>query len=228
MRSWSNGSQTTKWKGSSVGWGKSPISNVHVTLKAELKEACYEFELFSKNVKMLTFGTQHMETILNDEKSPSNIMGLKFSKGCHGNTSTIVLVNALSNSDLPSEIKEDQQVHREKKRRWICHFYRRPRHIRSFCYPLHGFSDFTKSVFRNNVWKKVKIEWRPKQRDERCNVALNLVHSMRATAWYFNSGCSCHMIGNAAFFTKYNKWSARHVMFGDGVKEKIIEKGSIN
>ncbi|KAA0063024.1 uncharacterized protein E6C27_scaffold468G001300 [Cucumis melo var. makuwa] len=131
-----------------------------VTLKAELKEACYEFELCSKNVKMLTFGTQHMETILNDEKSPSNIMGLKFSKGCHGNTSTIVLVNALSNSDLPSEIKEDQQV---------------------------------------------KIEWRPKQRDERCNVALNLVHSMRATAWYFNSGCSCHMIGNAAFFTKYNK-----------------------
>ncbi|KAA0042084.1 gag-pol polyprotein [Cucumis melo var. makuwa] len=76
--------------------------------------------------------------------------------------------------------------------------------------------------------KEEQIEWRPRRRNDRCNVALTSVHLSRATDWYFDSGSSWHMTGNAAFFTNFKEYSAGHVMFGDRVREKIIGKGSIN
>ena len=48
------------------------------TLKSELKEACHEYESLSKNVKMLTSGTQGLQNILNDRKSISNKMRLGY------------------------------------------------------------------------------------------------------------------------------------------------------
>ena len=48
------------------------------TLKSELKEACHEYESLSKNVKMLTSGTQSLKNILNDRKSISNKMRLGY------------------------------------------------------------------------------------------------------------------------------------------------------
>ena len=43
---------------------------------------------------------------------------------------------------------------------------------------------------------------------------------------YFDSGCSRHMIGNAAFFSELSECKAGSVVFGDGGKGKIIEKGT--
>lgn len=51
---------------------------------------------------------------------------------------------------------------------------------------------------------------------------------MRAIDWYFINGCSCHMTGNVAFFTTFKECSAGDVTFGDGVRGKILTKGSIN
>ncbi|TYK00086.1 putative leucine-rich repeat-containing protein [Cucumis melo var. makuwa] len=74
-----------------------------------------------------------------------------------------------------------------------------------------------------------KTEWRPSQRNDlRCNVTLTLVHSSRAMGCYFNSGCSRHMTGNDTFFTNFKKCSAGQVMFDNGVRGKILDKGSIN
>ncbi|TYK27337.1 Copia protein [Cucumis melo var. makuwa] len=42
------------------------------------------------------------------------------------------------------------------------------------------------------------------------------------------SGCSRHMTGNATFFTDFKEYHARHVMFGDGGKGRILGKGSIS
>ncbi|KAA0032632.1 Peptidase aspartic, catalytic [Cucumis melo var. makuwa] len=59
-------------------------------------------------------------------------------------------------------------------------------------------------------------------------VALMSVNNPNSTDWYFDSGCSKHMTGNAAFFSELRECNARSVVFGDGGKGRIIGKGTVN
>lgn len=59
-------------------------------------------------------------------------------------------------------------------------------------------------------------------------MALTLVCDIDNYDWFFDSGCSRHMTGNATFFTDFKEYHARHVMFGDGGKGRILGKGSIS
>ncbi|KAA0067345.1 putative mitochondrial protein [Cucumis melo var. makuwa] len=47
-------------------------------------------------------------------------------------------------------------------------------------------------------------------------------------AWYFDNGCSRHMIRNRSYFTNLNDCVTGHVTFGDGAKEKSIAKGNVD
>lgn len=119
-------------------------------------------------------------------------------------------------------------MHKDKKKCWICHFCGKLGHIHSFYFHLHGFPDHFKTDFRKNAWNKVKTEWRSKQKGKSCNVALTSVYAMKGSDWYFDNGCSWHMIGNIAVFTKFKECHAGHVMFSNGIKGQILKKGSIN
>ncbi|KAA0040705.1 retrovirus-related Pol polyprotein from transposon TNT 1-94 [Cucumis melo var. makuwa] len=64
--------------------------------------------------------------------------------------------------------------------------------------------------------------------DESCKVAMTSVKSPNSGDWYFDSGCSRHMTGNADFFSELSECKVGSVVFGDGGKGKIIGKGTIN
>ncbi|KAA0048721.1 gag-pol polyprotein [Cucumis melo var. makuwa] len=66
------------------------------------------------------------------------------------------------------------------------------------------------------------------QGKENCKVALTSVKSPNSGDWYFDSGCSRHMTGNADFFSELSECKAGSVVFEDGGKGKIIGKGTIN
>ncbi|XP_058185795.1 uncharacterized protein LOC131303019 [Rhododendron vialii] len=57
------------------------------------------------------------------------------------------------------------------------------------------------------VWKKVDIV---------CNVAHTAFKADYSHAWYLDSGCSRHMIGNKSWFSKLEKYNGGFVTFGDG------------
>ena len=43
--------------------------------------------------------------------------------------------------------------------------------------------------------------------------------------WYFDNGCSRHMIGEKNYLCDYQNMSDGHVSFGDGRKGRVLGKG---
>ena len=122
-------------------------------------------------------------------------------------------------------------------KKWGYHYYRMHEHIRS----LHA-TNFWKRIptipfkLKKNPKKsnpiiykpkQEKIEWRIKPTFNKRNVAFITIHTSTADDWYFNSGCSRHMTGNRAFFSKLKECTSGHMTFGDGARGKILVKGNI-
>lgn len=61
-----------------------------------------------------------------------------------------------------------------------------------------------------------------------CNVAFTSICTINSEDWYFDSGCSRHMIGKSLFFTDLKERKTEQVTFGDGVQEKVNGKGHID
>ncbi|XP_062100907.1 uncharacterized protein LOC133806836 [Humulus lupulus] len=54
-------------------------------------------------------------------------------------------------------------------------------------------------------------------------------HKLHASSsWYFDSGCSRHMTGNASILTNFTSLKCGVVTFGDGMTGNILEKGTLN
>ena len=49
-----------------------------------------------------------------------------------------------------------------------------------------------------------------------------------SSSWYFDSGCSRHMTGNANILTNFKSWKCGVVTFGDGMTGNILGKGTLN
>jgi hypothetical protein len=63
----------------------------------------------------------------------------------------------------------------------------------------------------------IKKEWKPKGE----NVGLIAHTSLRASSredWYFDSGCSRHMIGVEKYLINMRPYKSSFVTFGDGAK----------
>ena len=200
------------------------------TVKLELHKARHEYDSLSKNVKMLTSSTQSLQNMSDDEKSRPNKMGLGYSISSSVGTSTTVFIKASSKIDQCTNPLPVERENHIIKKRWVCHFWGKHGHILSFCYRLHGFPSNRKVVRKNKSWKTPKTVWRPKTSNDanRCNVALTSIQTSRVTDWYFDSGSSRHMTGNANFFFELKEFRFGSVMFGDGVKDKVIGKGNMS
>ncbi|CAM8913783.1 unnamed protein product [Rhodiola kirilowii] len=74
---------------------------------------------------------------------------------------------------------------------------------------------------------QVKQVWRVKQRSEVCHVAFSSTSHLKKERWYFDSGCSRHMIGNAEFLTSVEEFKGKSV-FGDGVEGTVLGRGTLN
>ncbi|XP_058189179.1 uncharacterized protein LOC131306771 [Rhododendron vialii] len=74
------------------------------------------------------------------------------------------------------------------------------------------------------------VNTKPKQTWKRviCHVAYTAFRAHDACAWYLDSGCSRHMIGNKSFFFKLDKYNGGFVTFGGGNTGKFVGQGTIN
>ena len=101
-------------------------------------------------------------------------------------------------------------------------------HIRPYCLKYQLLMRQRQDTRQNKYLRRPRTEWRPKINSKNCKVALTSIKCPNSTDWYFNSGCSRHMTGNADFFSELSECKARSVVFGDEGKGKIIGKRMIN
>jgi len=104
---------------------------------------------------------------------------------------------------------------------WKDHFCNRQGHKKPFCYKLYGAPRLYQP---RPVVSMVKKEWRPQ-----C-VGLITHTSLRASSsedWYFDSGCSRHMIRVDKFLENFRPYAKSYVTFGDGAKGKIVGIGNL-
>lgn len=59
-----------------------------------------------------------------------------------------------------------------------------------------------------------------------CNVTFTTIQASTKD-WYFDSGCSRHIIDNRSYFFQLKEWSLGHLTFGDRAKGRILAKGNI-
>ena len=61
-----------------------------------------------------------------------------------------------------------------------------------------------------------------------CYVAHTSLNVVSTNSWYFDSGCSKHMTGDKNFLKDYKTIDVGHVTFGDGVKGRVLGKGTLD
>ncbi|WJX28775.1 hypothetical protein P8452_17454 [Trifolium repens] len=123
------------------------------------------------------------------------------------------------------------RVHQRPKnqrryRRWVCHHCGKRGHIRPFCYRLYGYPNQKSQPNVMQEEEVIKKEWKPRGE----NVGLIAHTSLRASSredWYFDSGCSRHMIGVEKYLINMRPYKSSFVTFGDGAKGEILGIGDL-
>ena len=67
-----------------------------------------------------------------------------------------------------------------------------------------------------------KMKW-VKKCELKCFVSYTCLRTRATNAWYFDSGCSRHMMGNKDILVDYKSLSEGLVTFGDGVTVRVRE-----
>ncbi|KAG9453436.1 hypothetical protein H6P81_006340 [Aristolochia fimbriata] len=103
----------------------------------------------------------------------------------------------------------------------VCHYCGVYGHIRPHCYKLLKYWRW--SGARMVSKPASKYVWIKKE------ISLYAAHTTRKTTsdriWYFDSGCSRHMTGNAKNLTNIHRDDGGQVTFGDGAKGAVIGRG---
>ena len=204
------------------------LMGVISSLKVQLKEVQNVYDQTIKSVKMLNFGTDSLDSILNSGQNGSSKYGLGFDALTRGVKITPEV------KFVPTSVKETTEPSCKKSSidtgakfsRWVCYYCGRRGHILSFCYKLlrdRRYQQKSKLINQHSMFTKRKnnvrgthMIWRVKI-FEKCNVAFITVQT-HVNSWYFDSGCSRHMTVNRSFFTELEECASNHVTFGDGAK----------
>ncbi|KAH6812021.1 hypothetical protein C2S51_025783 [Perilla frutescens var. frutescens] len=184
-----------------------------------------------KLVKMMNSGSSQLDEILSKEKSPRDHTGLGFNgsetydRFCQGQTS------GRKDSTVLESKNKQQRRKSPQKTRVVCHYCEKPGHIRPHCrnyindlirMKRRGLSQSDKFLRRNNDRNRS----RNNHRNYVVHTALN-IHAK--SSWYFDSGCSRHITGDASMLSNIQKdCSYQSVTFGDGVKGRVLGRGQLN
>jgi len=221
-------------------------------LNDEVRLLKFQLENIKKQVKMMITSTSTLDKILEGQvKENPNGIGFDYNPlnqkqqnrhfayalEDHGmirkekqDISSVVATgrNIVSSKKIMLQHSEKHHYPRNKKvtRTWICHYCKRKGHIRPLCFKLHGYHDQSGHKSRDLKRKNVKKNWMPK-----CNNVGLMVHTSLGTSssdiWYFDSGCSRHMIGEKYFFDNLKSSNTGNVIFGDGSKGRVQGIGNI-
>ncbi|KAG9458415.1 hypothetical protein H6P81_002923 [Aristolochia fimbriata] len=83
--------------------------------------------------------------------------------------------------------------------------------------------------YSKNLDNKTRPRQRSSQVQKKKKISLYAAHTVRKSSsdgtWYFDSGCSRHMTGNAGNLTDMLREDGGQVNFGDGAKGEVIGRG---
>ena len=116
-----------------------------------------------------------------------------------------------------------------------CHFCGVRGHIRPRCFTMMNFiENYYKIPFQRKTLRP-KVDLNPKLKNMwvkkfnvNCLVSFSWLRACATNLWYFDSGCFRHIIGNQDILDDYKIVSEGQVTFGDGVKGRVLEKGTLN
>ncbi|XP_039141271.1 uncharacterized protein LOC120278592 [Dioscorea cayenensis subsp. rotundata] len=80
---------------------------------------------------------------------------------------------------------------------------------------------------RNSQKEKGIRKVRVKKMNSMCGVAYTSAKTPLNEDWYFDNGCSRHMIRNKSLLKNYKNFLVGEVTFGDGQKSEVVGKGTL-
>ena len=201
---------------------------------------------------MMNSGTQKLDHILSLSKSSSNHHGLRYQHDKDSNSQG-VFVKASSQIASPSRVKlpylqkgkvvaHSSPVHQGKNNKFIpnCHFCHVKGHIRPNCFKLIKY--MKNVVFFNYTHGKPRMTPRPKvetsenkpittsirKTNYKTYVSFISLRTCTTDFRYFDSGCSRHITSDRSALTNYQKLDRENLTFVDGVKSRVLGKGTLN
>ncbi|CAM8937745.1 unnamed protein product [Rhodiola kirilowii] len=215
------------------------LLNIMDALKCEIEteklvhtETLEELNNLKKSVKMLNSGTKNLDDILGAQRTSSGYKGLGFTGASSSGKTTFVKAKPRSHvvpaehlprrkaTWYPSRKQKQNDVRRRDGR--ICYYCNKRGHIKPRCYE---FLAYLRKLKQKPV-PQVRQVWRVKQKEEVCLDAYCSTSHLKRGRWYFDSGCSAHMTGDPNFLANIKLFKGQSVTFGNGVKGKVIGKGT--
>ncbi|GAA0149840.1 hypothetical protein LIER_08919 [Lithospermum erythrorhizon] len=99
------------------------------------------------------------------------------------------------------------------------HYYGKKGHISPYCYKLYG-PKRSKYPSHNTLWiKKVSLV---------SQVAYTLLKATSQSSWYFDSGCSRHLIGKKMYLTQIQTLKGDMSYLEMEAEDKLLEKGQLS
>jgi hypothetical protein len=185
----------------------------------------------TKSVKMLNTGTDMLDEILKVGKHASDSSGVGFKNKHHSKNTNTKFVPAQKKPD-PGRMWTHHTPHqrpagKEKFNAWRCHYCGKNGHIKPFCYKLYGYPKKRPQVQAKSARVTPKKMWKPKV-SETAHIAHTSLRASSSEDWYFDSGCSRHMIGVEKFLINIKPHTTSFVTFGDGAKGEIRGSGKLS
>ncbi|GFP94262.1 pullulanase 1 chloroplastic [Phtheirospermum japonicum] len=142
------------------------------------------------------------------------------------------------------QIPESSQIltikrHRRRRRQYVCHHCGERGHIRPFCWKIVGKQSLFKRskltaesrddfrFLNTKTYARVKQVW-VKKNEIKCNMIYLSLKSYVPVTWYFDSGCSKHMIGSEDLLSNTVKFQGGKVKYGGGANGQIIGQGTLH
>ncbi|CAM8917541.1 unnamed protein product [Rhodiola kirilowii] len=183
--------------------------------------------------KMLNSGTKDLDSILGAQRTSGGYKGLGFTGASSSGKTTFVKAKPRSHvvpaehlprrkaTWYPSRKQKQNDVRRRDGR--ICYYCNKRGHIKPRCYE---FLAYLRKLKQKPV-PQVRQVWRVKQKEEVCLAAYCSTSHLKRGRWFFDSGCSAHMTGDPNFLADIKSFKGQSVTFRNGVKGKVIGKGTL-
>ena len=209
----------------------------------EIKRLANEINHMIKGVKMLNPNSKILDDVIDAGQKAGNYSGLG-SDGFKSTGKTNFVnsgIHSVASSNLSagtshvddstkgkSVFKSVKQINRFIP---ICHFCGVKGHIRPRCFTMMNLfkSKYLNHYSKTNhvVQKPSKFVWVEKTR-KTCLATFTCHKSRASNSWYFDSGCSRHMTGDASILSNFKTMKCGGVTFGDGMSGNILGKGTLN
>ncbi|XP_019171075.1 PREDICTED: uncharacterized protein LOC109166637 [Ipomoea nil] len=206
-------------------------------LKHQLEDLKKELEQLKRKIKMMD-NTSTLDQILDSGRKTSTKYGLGYSGGKDKAATIFVKASGPdsvsgADQDIPETCTARRQVKFAPRKNSIkvriynpiCHYCRVRGHTKPECFYFYKDQRFEKYT-NKSITPFIKQIW-VKKSDFVCHVSFHSTSTNRKERWYFDSGCSRHMTGEAKFLNNI-KGSTGEVTFGDGVKGKITGISTLN